>query len=607
MKIYFRPLACIILLFGLSLSPAAHSAELQASDGTSSNYFGYSVSLSGTTGLVGAYAKSSVGAAYLYDNVNSATSPITQDVKLVPSDSSGNKWFGRSVSVSGNSAVIGAPLDGAGGIEKGSAYYFRNLDTAAGTVTQAVKLQPSDPSLNQSHDNLGTSVSLSGNIAAVGAPAASFFTAGEGGIFVYTNLNLATGGIGWTTRLALSNSPAGARLGTSVSLSGYTLIGGAPGVESAYVFQNVNGSVTGAFENVKLTASDSVTGGKFGQSVSLAGSTGLVGAPGAAIGSHAGQGAAYLYRGVDTAFGTITQNAKLIASDGAAGDAFGTGVSVSGDNGLVGAHLSDVGHTNQGAAYLYRNLDTVTGTVTQSIRLTSSGGAANDNFGISVSLDGDNFLIGASGANSSRGKAYSGSVSSMTILDENNASRTIDGLSFTSQEDWIVGQNADGIVLLLSAGDAANVTASGKAVFIGQNAGSDHNTLVLSGTLTANEVYIGSAAGNEGNALQLDTSGAFGATTFRLAQDNLLSIQGDFTDIGLLLGYLGSSTLQVWNGSWTTITSGNSSSLLSFSSAAGYTNVTAVPEPGTASLVISAAFGLAILLRRNGLAAPKGN
>lgn len=603
-KSHFKPLAAgVTLILGLSLIPAAHSTELQASDGTSNNFFGYSVSLSGTNGLVGAYAKSG-GGAYFYENIDVATGTIDQDAKLVPSDAVSGKWFARSVSLSGNSGVVGAPLDDVGGSDRGSAYYFRNLNTATGTVTQTIKLGV-DPFFNQNFDYVGTSVSLSGNIAAVGSPGFNGTSADQGTIYIYTNLDTATGaGIGFTTRLSAYPDIAGAQLGTSVSLSGHTLIGGAPGVEKAYVFQNVDGSVGGAFDNAILTASDSVAGNKFGQAVHLSGSAGIVGAPNAAIGAKAGQGAAYVYRGVDTASATVTQNAKLIASDGAASDAFGTSVSVSGANGLVGANLADFGHANQGAAYLYRNLDTATGTVTQSLRITASGGAANDNFGVSVSLDGDNFLIGASGVGSSRGRAYAGSVSSMTTLDTANASRTIDGLSFTSQEDWIVGQNYDGMTVLLGAGDAANVTASGKAVSIGRNAGSDDNTLIVAGNLTANEVYIGSTAGNEGNVLQLESSAAFGTTTLRLAQDNLLSIEGDFSDIELLLGYLGASTLQVWDGSWNTITAENASSLLSFSAAAGYTNVTAVPEPGTAGLVIIFVCGLAILLRKRRKAPP---
>lgn len=188
------------------------------------------------------------------------------------------------------------------------------------------------------------------------------------------------------------------------------------------------------------------------------------------------------------------------ASDRAAGDNFGRSVSLSGSTGLVGASWDDDNGSNSGSAYVFSNLDTATGSVTQNVKLTASDSAADDNFGYSVSLDGDNFLIGAYGKNSSAGKAYTGSVSSVTTLDEGDATRTISGISFVSQDDWIIGQTTDNNTVTLTAGDAGNVTATGKKVFIGQNAGSDNNTLVLAGTLTANEVRIG-AEDNTGNAL----------------------------------------------------------------------------------------------------------
>ncbi len=158
------------------------------------------------------------------------------------------------------------------------------------------------------------------------------------------------------------------------------------------------------------------------------------------------------------------------------------------------------GNISQGAAYVFRSLDTATGTITQNVKLTASDGAVSDNFGISVGLDGDQFVIGAYHKDSARGKAYSGSVASVTTLDAGSASKTISGISFISQDDWIIGQTTKANQVTLSAGDTANVTASGKTVYIGRNAGSDNNTLVIRGSLTATQVNVG-AAGNTGNRL----------------------------------------------------------------------------------------------------------
>ena len=376
-------------------------------------------------------------------------------MKLTASDGLANDFFGRSVSLSGSIGLVGAPGDDIGSIaQQGSAYVFRSLDTATGAITQNVKLTASDAGED---DQFGNSVSLSGSIGLVGA---------------YWN-----------------NSLRGA----------------------AYVFRSLDTATVPITQNVKLTASDGAAGDNFGRSVSLAGSIGLVGADQDGIGANSKQGSAYVFRSLDTATGTITENVKLTASDGAANDFLGDSVSLSGSIGLLGASRHDTGgNLEQGSAYVFRSLDTATGTITQNVKLTASDGAAVDQFGTSVSLSGDQFTIGAQGKTSNTGKAYTGTVSSVTTLDLGNASRTIDGLSFVSQDDWIIGQTSSNNQVTLNAGNTADVTAVGKVVSIGQNSGSNNNTLVIAGTLTATQINVG-AAGNSGNVLQIGNGGSTGA------------------------------------------------------------------------------------------------
>ncbi len=325
--------------------------------------------------------------------------------------------------------------------------------------------------------------------------------------------------------LALASNPQAAMLeasdgttneyfGNSVNQSGSSGLVGAYGDKigtnsfqgSAYLFRNLDTATGTVTQTAKLTASDGAAGDNFGYSVSQSGSNGLIGAYRDKVGTNSFQGSAYLFRNLDTATGTVTQTAKLTASDGVASNYFGYSVSQSESSGLVGAYGNKIGtNASQGSAYLFRNLDTATGTVTQTAKLTASDGAATDYFGYSVSLDGDQFVIGAYRKNSVTGKAYTGSVSSITTLDAGSTSRTISGISFISQDDWIIGQTTDSNQVTLSAGDTANVTAAGKAVYIGKNAGSDNNTLVVAGTLTANQITVG-AAGNTGNKLLISQS-----------------------------------------------------------------------------------------------------
>ena len=103
--------------------------------------------------------------------------------------------------------------------------------------------------------------------------------------------------------------------------------------------------------------------------------------------------------------------ATLTASDGAAGDQFGRSVSGSGTTGLVGAYRHEISPNDlQGAAYVFRNIDTATGTVYESVKLTASDGAAYDIFGYSVSLSGTTGLVGASGDNDAGGDSRSAYV-----------------------------------------------------------------------------------------------------------------------------------------------------------------------------------------------------
>ncbi|MBX3740801.1 MAG: DUF5011 domain-containing protein [Akkermansiaceae bacterium] len=558
----------------LSSPPAFHASELTASDGTGADYFGYSVGLSGSIGLVGAYGDgdngSSSGSVYVFRNLGTATGSVTQNAKLIASDGTTSDEFGWSVSLSGSIGLVGAIRDDDKGTNSGSAYVFRSLDTATGAIIQNAKLTASDGSFD---DHFGWSVSLSGPIGLVGTQLDDF---SRGSAYVFRNLDTATGTITQNVKLTASDGTANDRFGYSVGLSGNIGLVGAVYDDaqrgSAYVFRNLDTATGSVTQDVKLTASDGAGGDHFGYSVSLSGSTAIVGAY---LDDDNGynSGSAYVFHNLDTATGFITENVRLTASDGAVSDYFGCSVSLSGSIAIVGAYGDDDNGNASGSAYLFRNLDTATGTVTQNVKLTASDGAVSDWFGCSVSLDGDLFIVGAVGKNSSTGKAYTGSVSSLTTLDPGAASGTISGISFVSQEDWIIGRTTDNNTVTLSAGNTADVTASGKAVFIGMDAGADDNALVISGTLNATEVYIGSTAGNAGNVLQLDASATVDAGAIRLTADNSLRIQGDHTADPF--AYLGSTALQVWSGgSWQTVTPANRATLLATSYGSGYTTLT---------------------------------
>ena len=242
-------------------------------------------------------------------------------------------------------------------------------------------------------DRFGISVAVSGNTAVAGAP---WEEAQRGAAYVYTWV---AGSWVEQAKLTASDGLATLKFGFSVAISGDTIVvGGSPyhgpvTQGSAYVFQRVGDTWT---EQAKLIASDGAQGDNFGSTVAVSGDTVLVGASG----MDGGRGAAYLYT---RAAGTWTQHSKLTASDGIASDAFGSFVAVSGKTALIGAAKGDGAIADQGSAYVFTETD---GDWIQQAELTASDGAAGDSFGFWVAVSHDTVVVGAPSDDAERGSAY---------------------------------------------------------------------------------------------------------------------------------------------------------------------------------------------------------
>ncbi len=119
---------CLFFLFSL-ISPilALDLTEFKvlAADGDSSDYFGWSVSISGETAIVGAYQDddhgSDSGSAYIF--VRNGEQWVEQ-AKLTAADGASDDYFGYTVSISGDTAIVGAYDDDDHGSDSGSAYIF---------------------------------------------------------------------------------------------------------------------------------------------------------------------------------------------------------------------------------------------------------------------------------------------------------------------------------------------------------------------------------------------------------------------------------------------------------------------------------------------------
>ena len=146
------------------------TAELTASDAQIYDCFGCSVAISGNTVVVGASGaaiggNTAQGAAYVFVEPPTGWTNMTETAKLTASDGASDAQFGTSVAMSGNTLVVGAP---ATSLMQGNAYVFVEPQSGWTDMTQTAELVPSDGFDN---DNFGTSVSISGDTVVVGAPA----------------------------------------------------------------------------------------------------------------------------------------------------------------------------------------------------------------------------------------------------------------------------------------------------------------------------------------------------------------------------------------------------------------------------------------------------
>lgn len=373
-------------------------AYLKASNPDDIDTFGTSVAISGNTIVVGAQGEDSnaigsngnqsdnsvaqAGAAYVF--VRSGTT-WTQQAYL-KSSTAGFNNFGNSVAIDGNTIAIGAEGEdsasagingsetGTGAPSSGAVYVFTRSGT---TWSQQAYIKSSN---SQSGDQFGNSVALNNDTLAVGAVGEDSAATGIGGnqgdnsasgsgaVYVFIR-----SGSTWTQQayVKASNSTANSSFGGSLSLDSNTLAVGTDNASTAYVFTRSAGAWT---QEALLQGANTENGDQFGISVAVHGDTLAVGASGedsAATGingdgannSASDSGALYVFTRSGT---TWTQRDYIKASNGEAGDSFGSAIAV--NNGTiaggtpfedsnatgVGGNQADNSAADSGAVYIFQ-------------------------------------------------------------------------------------------------------------------------------------------------------------------------------------------------------------------------------------------------------------
>ncbi|CAK8712594.1 hypothetical protein GMJAKD_01855 [Candidatus Electrothrix aarhusensis] len=328
-------------------------------------YVGDDVAISGDTIVVGAPGRTYGGIGgignpneyvgfYVFARSGTAWNYVA---KLLPTDPFAHVNFGNIVDIDGGTIVGGAPLEDS----KGTVYVFASQ--ANGSWTQQTKLTASDA---QEDDYFGCSVAIDGNIAVVGAygedGGAGNPVTDSGTVYVFER-----SGVNWqqVAKLRASDAQSYDWFGAQVAIDGNTIVVGAyyesggsgdpvDSAGAAYIFTRTGGSWQ---QTAKLMASDAQAWDNFGRSIAIDGEKVFIGSyyeDGGSGSPLPEAGAVYAFTGSGSSWSQIT---KITASDAQADDYFGHSIAVSDDYTIIGSPYEDGGngdpHPDIGGVYFY--------------------------------------------------------------------------------------------------------------------------------------------------------------------------------------------------------------------------------------------------------------
>jgi hypothetical protein len=319
----------------------------------------------------------------------------TQLAKLTASNGASADILGISLATDGNIVFAGAPSHQVGAnIEQGAVYAYRKSPTGWKDATQSGTLIASD---GAAYDLFGISIAMSGKTVVVGARRdGGGLNCKPGKAYVFVKSGQRWQSLKQVAELTASDGLKCDAFGGAVEIAGNTIVVGAyeskvKGVNTgaAYVFVEPRSGWKNMTETAKLTASDAGASAYVGTAVSTDGKTVIVGAPQAAF-----VGQAYVYVRPASGWTSMTETAKLTPSGGTPGDFFGNAVSLSGNTVLVGSPGHPSGQ-QYGSAYVYVEPKTGWINMTETAELTASDARASDSLGTAVALSGNTALIGA--------------------------------------------------------------------------------------------------------------------------------------------------------------------------------------------------------------------
>jgi len=484
----------------------SQQAYLKASNTDANDWFGWAVDIDGDTIVVGARGERSnatgidgdqvddsliqAGAAYVFQRSGTTWS---QQAYLKASNTDEQDRFGYSVGVSGDTVVVGAPLEdsGATGVDgsqtntagdAGAAYVFTRIGS---TWSQQAYLKPSN---TQAEDHFGQSVAIDGDLVVVGADEedARVFTVDGNG-----------------------NDNA------------------APESGAAYVFARSGTTWTQA---AYLKASDGEPGSRFGIATAVSGETVIVGAH-----QQSGSGAAYVFVAASPSW---VEQAVLNSPHPSGPDQFGFAVAADGERVLVGALWENGGASgvdgdpqadpipSSGAAFLFARQASVW---SNAAYLKASNPGPTDGFGRAVAISGDTVAIGAWFEDG--GISGLGGDQSDNSADASGAVYLFD----LDAPDCALGTNYCGPAALNSSGQAAVIRACGSATI------ADDDFTLIASELPPNkfgyfltseqQTFVVGPGGSQGNLCLGSPLARFAAQIQNSGPNGVISIVVDLANV----------------------------------------------------------------------------
>lgn len=335
----FYILACLFIapIQATSTESVVETLKLSPSDPIAGSEFGSDVAISGDTIVVGAAGTEfQHGAAYIFRRNHGGGNQWGEVVKLIPSDSMPADRFGWSVAISGDIAVVSSLYSDDGTDRIGAAYVFERNYGGLNHWGEVLKITASHGDVT---DNFGYSVSISGNTIAIGAPlhesngAVYVYERSYGGTNNWgevTKLTSSTTTIddrfGFHT--AIDNDII------AIGAPGYNHVGTNSG--AAFVFKRSPINLYDWHEEARLTASDSASHDHFGL-ISVSGERILVGANGDDHSGYENAGSAYIFERNDEGPALWMETAKLTSWKISHTTGLGFAAAIEGETVLLGS------------------------------------------------------------------------------------------------------------------------------------------------------------------------------------------------------------------------------------------------------------------------------